>query len=169
MLRLSKVTSARSLSFACSPCFSNVSGTSWGHLRRLWEPLGSRLGASWGPLGSRLGASWGPLGASWRPLGASWAPLGRLVGASCDDCCTRARLHHFYTQRDIIHTTFNFFLEIAYNYSKFDMTMRRGLNRKISLRCYYRESKTRRLHTHHLQVFAQEIAYKPPTLVQWSH
>ena len=49
------------------------------------------------------------------------------------------------------------------SYSKIDMTLRRGLNRRINLRCYYRDLETRGPHTDHLTFFLfLEIAYKPP-------
>ena len=54
-------------------------------------------------------------------------------------------------------------------YSKLDMTVRRGLNRKISLRCYFRDSKNKETSYTPPSSFLLEIAYKPPTLVQWSH
>ena len=51
------------------------------------------------------------------------------------------------------------------SYSKIDMTVRRGLKRRIINRCYYKDLKTRGPHLDHLKVFL-EIAYKPPSLLE---
>ena len=50
------------------------------------------------------------------------------------------------------------------SYSKIDMTVRRGLKRRIINRCYYKDLKTRGPHLDHLKVFL-EIAHKPPSRV----
>ena len=51
------------------------------------------------------------------------------------------------------------------SYSKIDVTVRRGLKRRIINRCYYKDLKTRGPHLDHLKVFL-EIAYKPPRYMQ---
>ena len=50
------------------------------------------------------------------------------------------------------------------SYSKIDVTVRRGLKRRIINRCSYKDLKTRGPHLDHLKVFL-EIAYKPPSFL----